>query len=166
MSVLLAPDAVLEEHIRSLGEALCRRGMYCATAESCTGGLVGASLSSVPGASAWFAGGIIAYANAVKVGVLGVEEAVLQTQGAVSAPVVRQMARGACRVLRVGASVSLSGVAGPDGGTPQKPVGLVWLGFCVGEHTDAVALHLSGTREEIRAAAVRMAVQELLGRLH
>lgn len=162
---LLTPDAELCETVRSLGQALLRRGMRCATAESCTGGLVSATLTSVPGSSAWFVGGVTSYANSAKVRALGVAASLLEAQGAVSEPVVREMALGVCGLMDVAAGVSLSGVAGPDGGTLAKPVGLVWVGFAVDGRADALELRLNGSREEIRAAAVRAAVQGLLERV-
>lgn len=110
-----------------LGEKLKARSMLMGTAESCTGGLVAAMCTEIPGSSAWFSGGITAYSNPVKQAVLGVPPHTLDAEGAVSEPVVRAMAAGAIRVLGVQAAVALSGVAGPDGGSPQKPVGTVWM---------------------------------------
>lgn len=165
MDAMMILDAGLRKDIEALGRALVARGWMCGTAESCTGGLAGAACTAVPGASQWFAGGVMAYANAVKVGVLGVEERVLEEHGAVSDAVVREMAVGLCGTLGVQASVSISGVAGPAGGTPLKPVGTVWLGFCVNAVADAELLQLSGNREEIRAQAVACALRGLLQRI-
>ena len=106
---------------------LAERGLRLATAESCTGGGIGARITAVPGASEHYVGGVVSYANEVKTGVLGVDPAVLERHGAVSEPVVRQMARGAARLCGAECAVSVSGIAGPGGGTPEKPVGTVWM---------------------------------------
>lgn len=153
------------ERIGRLSAALIGRNMRCATAESCTGGLLGAAFTAAPGASRWFAGGVTAYADGVKKVLLGVSAAELERYGAVSAPVALSMAAGACALLNVTAAVSLSGVAGPDGGTAAKPVGLVWVGFAVDGHADALELRLAGSREDIRAEAVRFATAGLLERV-
>ncbi len=157
----------LKACLASLGQVLQKQGLICATAESCTGGLLGAAITGMPGASAWYAGGIVAYANHVKSGVLGVSDDILLAHGAVSEECVCAMAEGACRVLKAHVAVSVSGVAGPGGGTEQKPVGTVWLGFCVKKNKEhagnlsALKLQLSGDREHIRAQATLRAMQEL-----
>src|SRR5574344_2738554 len=102
-------DPALDARIALLAEKLLGRGWLCATAESCTGGLVGASLTAVSGSSAWFVGGVISYANDVKTGLLGVDAAVLAANGAVSKPVVRQMAAGVCRLTGARAAMAISG---------------------------------------------------------
>ena len=103
------------------------RNMLLGTAESCTGGLIAALCTAVPGSSRWFAGGVVSYANSVKSGLLGVDPALLSAHGAVSGPVVEAMAKGALDALGVDASLAVSGVAGPDGGSADKPVGTVWI---------------------------------------
>ena len=108
---------------------LAEKGMTCATAESCTGGGVGYTITSVSGASAVFWGGVISYDNSVKRDVLGVPEEVLATKGAVSSECAAAMAEGARRLLKTDLAVSLTGIAGPGGGTAEKPVGLVWFGL-------------------------------------
>ena len=110
-----------------LSEKLKARSLFMGTAESCTGGLAAALCTEVSGSSTWFRGGIVAYDNAVMQAILGVPHAILDTAGAVSEPVVRAMVQGAIRVLDVQAALAISGVAGPDGGSPEKPVGTVWL---------------------------------------
>ncbi len=155
----------LGQEITLLGEKLLEKGWLCATAESCTGGLLGAALTSVPGASAWFSGGVMAYANAVKVAQLAVPAVVLLQDGAVSEACVKAMAQGLCEKFCVDVGVSISGVAGPDGGSAEKPVGTVWLGFCVDGEVSATLLSLQGNRDCIREQAVELAVQELLQRL-
>ncbi len=164
MSLLHIPDD-LEKALQNLGVALVHKGWLCATAESCTGGLLGASMTSVPGASAWFSGGVMAYANAIKVAQLAVPAVLLMQEGAVSELCVKAMAQGLCEKFCVDVGVSISGVAGPDGGSAEKPVGTVWLGFCVDGQVTAQLLQLTGSREAVRSQAVVAAVQGLLERV-
>lgn len=110
-----------------IGEALVARNWTLSTAESCTGGLVSHHITNVPGSSAFFVGGIIAYANRVKQGILGVPQSLLIAHGAVSGPVASAMAQGVRRVLRTEVGIAVTGIAGPTGGTPEKPVGTVFL---------------------------------------
>jgi len=143
--------------------AACReKGVTVATAESCTGGLVAGRITSVPGASAVFVGGVVGYANAVKRDVLGVPQEVLDRVGAVSADCAESMARGARERLKADVAVSVTGIAGPAGGTPQKPVGLVYLGVATASGARAECLRLSGDREAIRRQAVEAALEALL----
>jgi nicotinamide-nucleotide amidase len=148
-----------ESLIIELAEVLKARGWMCATAESCTGGLIGAALTSVSGSSEWYVGGVISYANSVKTGLLGVDEAALEAQGAVSEPVVRGMALGACRVTGADVVCAVSGVAGPGGGTPEKPVGTVWIGWSKKGETRAQKFHFSGDRDSVRAQTVTEAIR-------
>jgi PncC family amidohydrolase len=144
--------------------AVCReRGLTLATAESCTGGLVAARLTSVPGASAVFLGGVVSYANAVKRQVLGVPQTVLDGAGAVSAGCAEAMAAGARRLLGADAAVSVTGIAGPDGGTPEKPVGLVWFGVASGRGARSERRVFAGDREAVRRQAADHALELLLG---
>src|SRR6185503_8177082 len=130
---------------------LCRsRGLTLGTAESCTGGLVAARLTSVPGSSEVFCGGVVAYANAVKASELGVPEAVLREHGAVSAEAAAAMAAGARARLGVDVAVSVTGIAGPGGGTPDKPVGLVFLQAEGPDGSLTRRLDLPGDRAAIR----------------
>jgi len=135
-----------------------------AVAESCTGGLVAARLTAVPGASSVFVGGVVAYDNAIKMQALGVQEALLTREGAVSEPVVRAMVEGVRSRFRAGAGIAVSGIAGPDGGTAEKPVGTVWVCAAAGSSLRAVRLGLPGDRAEIRARAAQAAL-DLLRRL-
>ena len=114
----------------TLGPLLVARHLTLATAESCTGGLVGHRLTSVPGSSGYFLGGLIVYSNLAKEKLLGVRPETLQAFGAVSEPTVREMAQGACRALGAHLGVAVTGIAGPGGGTADKPVGLTWIGLC------------------------------------
>ena len=153
------PDCETGAVIRELAEILKSRGLICATAESCTGGLIGAELTSVAGSSEWYVGGVISYANSVKVGLLGVDAADRETLGAVSEPVVRSMALGACRATGADIACAVSGVAGPGGGTPEKPVGTVWIGWSLHGETRAKKFLFSGSRDEVRIQTVREAVR-------
>lgn len=129
----LIGDAVYGEGAESmeevLGQLLKEHNKTVAVAESCTGGALGAAITSIPGSSAYFMGGVLSYANDVKVRLLGVNEADLMVHGAVSEPVVLQMARGAAKRLQTDYAIATSGVAGPDGGTEEKPVGTIWIGI-------------------------------------
>ena len=154
-----------ERPVEELVLELCRtRGLTLATAESCTGGLVGARLTSVGGASDVYAGGIVAYANAVKAAQLAVPEELLERHGAVSAEVVEAMARGVRAELGADVSVAVTGVAGPTGGTREKPVGLVFLHAVSPDGDLAQRLELPGDREAIRTRAAVTALH-LLRRL-
>jgi PncC family amidohydrolase len=110
-----------------IGQILAQQGLTIGTAESCTGGLIGHRLTEVPGSSEYFFGGIIAYSNEIKERVLGVSHATLETHGAVSAETAIEMARGARRVLQTDIAVSVTGIAGPGGGTADKPIGLTYI---------------------------------------
>lgn len=144
---------------------LCRaERLSLATAESCTGGLVAARLTSVPGSSAVFAGGVVAYSNELKVAGLGVEPALLAEHGAVSAEVAEAMAAGARSRLRVDVAVAVTGVGGPDGGTPEKPVGLVFLHAEGPAGGRALRFELPGDRESIRSRSA-VAALHLVRRL-
>ncbi len=134
------------------------QGLTCATAESCTGGGVGAAITAVPGASEVFLGGVISYANAVKQGVLGVSPTTLATVGAVSPETAAQMADGARRLLKADLAVSVTGIAGPDGGSAEKPVGLVWFGLATAAGVRTERAIFAGDRAAVRAQAVTHAL--------
>lgn len=134
------------------------KGLTCVTAESCTGGGVGAAITAVPGSSAVFLGGVISYANAVKQGVLGVSPTTLETVGAVSPETAAQMADGARRLLKADLAVSVTGVAGPDGGSAAKPVGLVWFGLATKDGVRTEKAVFAGDRAAVRAQAVTHAL--------
>jgi PncC family amidohydrolase len=141
-----------------LVEFLKARGLKCATAESCTGGGIGAAITSAPGASEVFLGGVISYANEVKRDVLGVSQATLDSVGAVSGETAAQMAEGARRLLKADLAVSVTGVAGPGGGTPEKPVGLVWFGVATAGGVRTEKALFVGDRATIRAKTVTHAL--------
>ena len=142
--------------------ALAERKLTCATAESCTGGGVGAAITGVAGASSVFMGGVISYDNSVKRGVLGVPEEVLSAKGAVSPECAAAMAEGARRLLGADLAVSVTGIAGPGGGSAEKPVGLVWFALASKAGAAAEKMQFPGGREEVRAAAVEHALGLLL----
>lgn len=133
-------------------------GKTCATAESCTGGLVGGAVTSVSGSSEVFLGGIISYANEVKMNVLGVPREVLDAVGAVSSECAAAMAEGARRLTGADVAVSTTGIAGPGGGSAEKPVGLVWFGLATAEGTRTEKAIFRGDREGVRANAVTHAL--------
>ena len=154
----MAETAELLERFRAAGKTL-------ATAESCTGGLLGALLTAVPGSSDVYRGGVISYCNAVKHGLLGVAEALLEEYGAVSWQVAEAMAEGACRAAQADFGVSTTGLAGPDGDGSGKPVGLVYVGCAGPKGVTHRELHLTGSRDEIRQQACREALALLESRL-
>lgn len=156
---LFATDGEEVDHL--VAAALSERGERLALAESCTGGGLGARLTALPGASAWFMGGVIAYDNEVKERLLAVDASLLAEHGAVSLECAEAMAIGARAVTGAQWGLSITGVAGPDGGTPEKPVGLVYVG-CVGAGSVEVAeLRLPGDRERIRLRAQSLALHLL-----
>ncbi|MBI2787213.1 MAG: competence/damage-inducible protein A [Elusimicrobia bacterium] len=149
-------DATLESVV---GASLKTKGLTLAVAESCTGGLVGGRLTSVPGSSAWFQGGVIAYDNSVKTKLLGVSAALLEKHGAVSEECAGAMARGACTAARADVGVAVTGIAGPDGGTKDKPVGLVWISvYGPGGALRARRHDIHGPRDAVRARAAGAAL--------
>lgn len=142
----------------NLVEILKIAGLVCATAESCTGGGVGAAITAVAGSSEVFAGGVISYSNDVKRNVLGVESATLEKFGAVSSQTAAEMAVGARNLLKVDLAVALTGIAGPSGGTEEKPVGLVWFAIANKDGVRTEKAIFPGNREEVRNAAVLHAI--------
>jgi nicotinamide-nucleotide amidase len=156
-------DEELQQLAAELGEKLRARGWMLAAAESCTGGWVGQLLTSLPGSSQWYERGFITYANAAKVEMLGVPEATLSTHGAVSEATASAMAAGALAHSHAQATLAISGIAGPSGGTPQKPVGLVCYGWALADGTVmSSTCRLDGDREEIRSRAVAAALRGLI----
>jgi PncC family amidohydrolase len=142
-----------------LGNLLSDNGLWLAVAESCTGGMLGHLITNVPGSSAYFKGGVIAYANEVKMGVLGVSPATLDSFGAVSKETVLEMAKGIKNSFDVDIGLSVSGIAGPEGGTEEKPVGTVWIGLCTRKVTQAEAFLFSGDRKSIKKQAAQSAME-------
>jgi nicotinamide-nucleotide amidase len=142
------------DHVARL---LLDRGLTLATAESCTGGLVAAAATDIPGSSAWFAGGLVTYSNDWKQNLLGVRPETLAAHGAVSEPVVHEMLAGLRERFGVQAAIAVSGIAGPAGGTPDKPVGTVCLGVCTAAVTTVTRLHFPGNRRTVRERAAATA---------
>ena len=143
-----------------VGGLLKAHGLMLATAESCTGGGVAQAVTEIAGSSAWFERGFITYANDAKHEMLGVSQETLIRHGAVSEAVVREMVMGALHRSHAQVALAVSGVAGPSGGTPEKPVGTVWFAWGIKNRTCEARLHhLAGNRGEIRAQSVRIALQ-------
>ena len=164
---LLNDFDALAPQLGPLGDALRARGWRMATAESCTGGLIAALCTSVAGSSDWFDRGFVTYSNAAKTAQLGVSAELIEAHGAVSQPVALAMAQGALRHSLAQLAVAVTGVAGPGGGTPDKPVGTVWLAWAVqapGQllQCQARLLHLAGDRTAVRSQTVQQALAALL----
>ena len=163
---LAAPNATL---VATLADRLRARGALIATAESCTGGLIAGACTELAGSSDWFDRGFVTYSNAAKTELLGVDAELIDSQGAVSEPVARTMAAGALLRSSAALTVAVTGVAGPGGGSPAKPVGLVWLAWAWRDaagavQTDALRQHFDGDRSAVRQATVAVALQGLLSR--
>lgn len=159
--------------IRILAEALVKEladsGKAVATVESCTGGWVAKAITDVSGSSAVFGYGIVSYANGAKESIVGVQNKTLEDHGSVSAEVVTEMAKGTLRLSGADIAVAVSGVAGPGGGSKEKPVGMVWFGWAVRDGADALVdtacEHFTGDRELIREASVAYALQGVRERI-
>ncbi len=152
--------------VRELADLLVSKNWTITTAESCTGGLIAASLTDVAGSSAWFNQGVVSYANNAKVKLLGVDETVIVQHGAVSEAVVLAMAAGAQRKAGADVAVSVSGIAGPGGGTPDKPVGTVWVAWAVGKAApDALCYQFDGNRTAVRELALMEALRGTIQRV-
>jgi nicotinamide-nucleotide amidase len=130
-----------------VGRMLQSRGLKMATAESCTGGYIAHLLTSLPGSSGWYAGSVVSYANEVKTELLGVPEETIKTEGAVSRPVVEQMVRGVIAQTGADVAVAVSGIMGPDGGSAEKPVGMVWVAVGNAAHIDASMMQFRFDRQ-------------------
>jgi nicotinamide-nucleotide amidase len=153
----------MDDHLlqlsRRLGEQLQQRHWRIATAESCTGGGVAAAITAIPGSSAWFEYGIVSYANAAKEKLLGVSNEILVREGAVSEAVVIEMARGALALSGADIAVAISGVAGPSGGSPEKPVGTVWFAWVMATgEIKTESKWFDGDRMEVQKRAVAFAL--------
>lgn len=168
-STVISEASIISASINELAERLqtlaLSQGLYVTTAESCTGGGVSTAITAIAGSSGYFESGYVTYSNAAKQRLLGVSSASLLSHGAVSEVVVCEMVSGACRDSGAGLGVAISGVAGPEGGSEEKPVGTVWLAW--GSETQQQAEHyrFSGDREAVRKAAVRVALQGLIRRV-
>ncbi|NCC24223.1 MAG: CinA family protein [Deltaproteobacteria bacterium] len=155
-------DTSIRDLCEDLGKMLVARGESLATAESCTGGLLGSWLTSIPGSSEWYLGGVVAYANRIKEDILGVPTGVINKEGAVSRPCVKAMCVGLESRFQAHLEVAISGIAGPGGGSPSKPVGTVWIGWRhQGRGSERMTV-FPGNREAVRQAAARAALQGLV----
>ena len=141
------------------GERLAQHGVSLATAESCTGGWIAKVLTDIPGSSSWFERGFVTYSNEAKQEMLGVQAHTLQQHGAVSEQTVKEMAAGAIANSKAEVSVAVSGIAGPGGGTADKPVGTVWLAWSAGDQLKTLRANLPGDRDRVRQQAVELALQ-------
>jgi nicotinamide-nucleotide amidase len=162
---MLPSDPELEALAMRLGRALLIHGWRVATAESCTGGWIAKAITDVPGSSQWFHGSVVSYANAAKRDLLGVPDEVLVVHGGVSEAVVRAMAEGLRVRTGVEVAVAVSGVAGPDGGTEEKPVGTVWFAWATPRGTSAERCEFPGDREAVRRYSVAHALERLVARV-
>lgn len=147
---------------RKIGEALKARGLTLATAESCTGGWAAMALTAIPGSSDWFERGYVTYSNAAKREDLGVAEETLRRHGAVSEEVAREMAAGALERARAQVALAITGVAGPSGGTKDKPVGLVCFAWALGSKITSQTRRFAGDRESVRRQSVLHALEGVL----
>ena len=147
-----------------LASALCKHNIKLATAESCTGGWIAKACTDLPGSSAWFSASLVTYSLEAKATILDIDQSLLQEYGAVSREVVSQMLeKTLLKVPDASIAVAVSGIAGPDGGTINKPVGTVWVGWQQRNYTPHTRLcNFSGTRDHIRRATVAEAVQRIL----
>ncbi|PYE35519.1 nicotinamide-nucleotide amidase [Idiomarina fontislapidosi] len=157
--------AQLIKHANELAQQLSQRQQTLATAESCTGGGIGYLLTEIAGSSSWFNGGLITYTNALKQQLLGVSSDTLAQHGAVSQACVEQMAQGAIKQCQSDWAIAVSGIAGPGGGSLEKPVGLVWMAICHGTECSSYQQLFAGDRSEVRLATIDYVLNRLLEKL-
>ncbi|KQO15471.1 damage-inducible protein CinA [Acidovorax sp. Leaf78] len=163
-SELIALDSTaLDANLTQISLRLLQHRHMLATAESCTGGMIAAACTDLAGSSQWFERGFVTYSNDAKTDMLGVPAALIEQHGAVSEAVARAMADGALTHSQAQVSLAVTGVAGPTGGSDEKPVGTVWFAWCVGGETHSEMQHFAGDRGTVRAATLRYALQRLLG---
>jgi len=166
MTITIPDDSVLVDLATQVGRHLLVSRRALVTAESCTGGWIGKAMTDVAGSSAWFAGGAISYGNALKQAMLGVKAVTLAQHGAVSEAVVREMSEGALTTLGADVAIAVSGIAGPDGGTADKPRGTVWFAWSTragaGIRTIADKRVFAGDREAVRRQTVLFALSQVL----
>lgn len=159
-------DGQLYALAETVGRELKTAGWRVVTAESCTGGWIAKALTDVPGSSQWVHSGYVTYSNTAKMRDVGVSELTLQEHGAVSEETVREMANGALRVTGIETAIAVSGIAGPDGGTAEKPVGTVWFGIATPQARGPAAVcelrHFAGDRDRVRRQSVDYALRLVL----
>jgi len=158
----MSTDSVVHQLAIRVGNKLREARLMLATAESCTGGMVATAITDISGSSVWFERGFVTYSNQAKTEMIGVPPELIEKHGAVSVPVARAMAEGALSNSRAQVSLSITGVAGPGGGTPEKPVGMVSFGWSNRLHTSVETLVFKGDREQIRVQAAAHALRGLL----
>jgi len=151
-----------QEAAAGLPAAFGSRGPSLACAESCTGGLASAAITSIPGSSEYFLGGIVSYSNEAKERLLGVLPGTISSYGAVSSETAAEMARGAAKAFRAESAFSITGVAGPGGGSDEKPVGTVWFGFFARDSVTTERIHFEGDRLAVREAAAEFAIRRMI----
>ena len=159
-------ETSIEELVQQLASKLTEKGWMLATAESCTGGMIAAACTDLAGSSQWFDRGFVTYSNEAKTEMLSVPAELIAKHGAVSEEVVRAMAEGAIRHSCAQVSIAVTGIAGPGGGSVEKPVGTVWVGWCVQGVPHSILLNLTGSRHHIRLATTAYALQRLHLQLH
>lgn len=145
-----------------LAAALQKRQWMLTTAESCTGGLIAAACTDLAGSSTWFERGFVCYSNLAKTQQLGVPEALIATHGAVSEAVAQAMVQGAITHSAAQVAIAITGIAGPGGGSPEKPVGTVWMGWGIKNQVHTECLHFAGDRQQVRKSACTYALERLL----
>ncbi|WP_028201910.1 CinA family protein [Paraburkholderia nodosa] len=158
----MSTDSVVHQLAIRVGNKLRDGRLMLATAESCTGGMVATAVTDISGSSVWFERGFVTYSNQAKTEMIGVPPELIEKHGAVSEPVARAMAEGALSNSRAQVSLAITGVAGPGGGTPEKPVGMVSFGWSNRLHTSVETLVFKGDREQIRVQAAAHALRGLL----
>lgn len=161
----MTQERSIEELALELKEIARARRITIGTAESCTGGLIATAITAIPGSSEYFLGSVVSYANSVKASLLGVPEEILNTVGAVSGECACFMAQGAAKVLGSDLTVSVTGVAGPDGGSVDKPVGTVWFGVCSSSGAEAHVRYFTGGRAAVRTQTAVHALSMLISAL-
>jgi len=160
--LLAADSASFGPLLNKVHNLFLDRKLSLATAESCTGGLLGAVLTHMPGSSAYYSGGVIAYANEAKTRLLGISAALIDQHGAVSSHVAREMAEKIKAMLTADIAIAITGIAGPGGGTLQKPVGTVWTAIAHAGGTEIELLQLQGDRSFVRAQAAHAVLERLV----
>lgn len=165
VNLLLNLEQPSQSLCRLLADLMLKKQFYLATAESCTGGLIAAACTDLAGSSQWFDRGFVTYSNAAKTDMLGVDAALITQFGAVSEPVAVAMAQGAVQRSAAQVAVAVTGVAGPTGGSAEKPVGTVWIGWHVNGQTTTQLCRFEGDRATVRALTVQQALRGLVERL-
>ena len=155
----------MQDLAKQLQHICIDRRLTLATAESCTGGLLATTLTSIPGSSQYLKGSVVAYADQSKADVLHVKKETLEKYGAVSEQTVHEMSQNVCKLFQTNIGIAISGIAGPDGGTDEKPVGLVYMAFTINHKTKTIKHLFSGDRQQIREQSAESALQSILDAL-